>query len=579
VRRLGLLALAAACLAAAVPATAGAAGQIGYDGCVANDASRGCADLPADPLTGDTNVAVSPAGDLYATGQNAVLHFFAAPQGQISYDGCLGDDASQGCGDLPFSPLSLPSAIAVSPNGGSVYVTSAFNSAVAHFFRAPEGQLMFGGCVADDGSQGCTDLPLAPVHGPLGVTVAPDGAVYVTGGLASSISHFLAFPQGQIEFRGCLANDAAQGCRPIGGGPLALADGVVASPDGKSLYVASLGGTVSRFDRLAGGSIAYQGCWGNDASRGCADLPFDPLAGTAGIAVSPNGDSVYVASSTSDSVAHFFRGSDGALTYDGCVANTAEQGCADLPGAPIDGASSVAVSPDGKSVYVASGRSSSVGHFFRAPQGQITWDGCLNDDGSQNCGDLPGTPLTGARSVGVSPNNGSVYVGAGRAVAHFFRAVGDEAPAGSVKTPGGKPGGGPGGPIGTPGAQRCFGKRATIVGTARGDRIKGTRRADVIVSLGGNDRISAGGGNDLICAGSGNDKVSGGTGNDRESGGSGNDSLKGDAGKDSLKGDAGKDLLSGGPGKDGLTGGSQKDRCTGGSARDRASGCERKSSL
>jgi Ca2+-binding RTX toxin-like protein len=351
---------------------------------------------------------------------------------------------------------------------------------------------------------------------------------------------------------------------------------VVASPDGKSLYVVSGDGdSLSRFDRLPGGSIAYQGCWGNDASRGCADLPFAPLDGPRGIAVSPDGGSIYVGSGGSNSIAHFFRGSDGALTYDGCVANTASDGCADLPGNPISGASGVAVSPDGKSVYVAASQGNSVGHFFRAAQGQITWDGCLNNDGSQNCGDLPGTPLTSTTSVAVSPNNGSVYVGATSTVAHFFRAVDSSPPQGSVKTPGGKTGG----TVGTPGVQRCFGKRATIVGTARADRIKGTRRADVVVSLGGNDRVSGGGGNDLICAGSGNDRVSGGAGDDRESGGSGNDSLKGDSGNDSIKGDAGKDLISGGPGKDGLTGGSQKDRCTGGAARDKATGCERRSSL
>ncbi|MEA2364099.1 MAG: hypothetical protein QOD71_3244 [Thermoleophilaceae bacterium] len=575
-RRLGLIVLAAACLGAAVPATAGAAGQLGYDGCLANDASDGCRDLPGTPLSFTPQVAISPAGDLYTTGLNAILHFLAAPQGQISYEGCVGNDQTQGCNEVPASPLALPTAIAVSPNGGSVYVTGTFYSTIVHFFRGAQGDVNFGGCVGNDSSQGCTDLPLAPMDGPAGVTVAPDGAVYVTAAGTGSVSHFANFPQGQIEFHGCVANDGSQGCTPVAGAPLGSASGVVASADGKSLYVVSYqGDSLSRFDRLPGGAIAYQGCWGNDASHGCVDLPFAPLDGPRGVAVSSDGGSVYVGSTSSSSVAHFFRGADGALTYDGCVANSAADGCAELPGNPISGPNGVAVSPDGKSVYVAASQSSSVGHFFRAPQGQITWDGCLNNDGSQNCGDLPGTPLTSTTSVAVSPNNGSVYVGATDTVAHFFRAVGNETPPGSVTTPGG----GPGGTVGTPGVQRCFGKRATIVGTQRADRLKGTRRADVIVSLGGNDRVSGGGGNDLICAGSGNDRVSGGSGKDKEAGGSGNDSLDGGSGNDTLKGDAGKDLLSGGAGKDGLSGGSQRDRCVGGAARDKASGCERKRSL
>jgi hypothetical protein len=73
-----------------LPASAGAAGQIGYDGCLANDASDGCRDLPGTPLSFTPQIAISPAGDLYTTGLNAILHFLAAPQGQISYDGCVG---------------------------------------------------------------------------------------------------------------------------------------------------------------------------------------------------------------------------------------------------------------------------------------------------------------------------------------------------------------------------------------------------------------------------------------------------------------------------------------------------------
>lgn len=56
-------------------------------------------------------------------------------------------------------------------------------------------------------------------------------------------------------------------------------------------------------------------------------------------------------------------------------------------------------------------------------------------------------------------------------------------------------------------AYTCGGRRATIVGTNRGERIVGTTRADVIVALGGNDRIIGRGGADIICGGTGNDTI------------------------------------------------------------------------
>ncbi|MGH7129019.1 MAG: calcium-binding protein, partial [Planctomycetaceae bacterium] len=63
--------------------------------------------------------------------------------------------------------------------------------------------------------------------------------------------------------------------------------------------------------------------------------------------------------------------------------------------------------------------------------------------------------------------------------------------------------------------RRCLGKRATIVGTNGGDRIRGTAADDVIVARGGNDNINSKGGNDIVCAGAGKDKVRGGGGNDK----------------------------------------------------------------
>jgi hypothetical protein len=83
------------------------------------------------------------------------------------------------------------------------------------------------------------------------------------------------------------------------------------------------------------------------------------------------------------------------------------------------------LSPDGGSVYVASFNSDSIGYLLRdTVSGKLEWDGCLNDDGSQTCADLPGKPLERANSVAVSPEGRSVYVGrfSGAAVARFARA-------------------------------------------------------------------------------------------------------------------------------------------------------------
>ncbi|MFN2526285.1 MAG: calcium-binding protein [Actinomycetota bacterium] len=81
---------------------------------------------------------------------------------------------------------------------------------------------------------------------------------------------------------------------------------------------------------------------------------------------------------------------------------------------------------------------------------------------------------------------------------------------------------------------RCFGQRATIVGTAERDQLTGTRRRDVIVARGGNDAIVARGGDDLICSGAGNDNVMAGGGSDRVKEGKGTGFVNGGGGDDEL---------------------------------------------
>jgi Ca2+-binding RTX toxin-like protein len=203
------------------------------------------------------------------------------------------------------------------------------------------------------------------------------------------------------------------------------------------------------------------------------------------------------------------------------------------------------VSPDGDSVYVASRLSSSVSHFSLAPEGQITFQRCYANDSSQGCVDLPGEPLTGANGVAVSPDGDSVYVTSfgSNTVSHFFRARPGAAAGGA-----GGGGGGGGGGAGT--AFSCGGKPATLIGTPGNDDLAGTTGPDVIVGLEGNDIVRGLGGPDVICGGPGRDNIYGGGGKDRLIGNRGRDRLFGGPRADNLNGGPGFDRCRGGPGGD-----------------------------
>ncbi len=235
-------------------------------------------------------------------------------------------------------------------------------------------------------------------------------------------------------------------------------------------------------------------------------------------------------------------------------------------------ADALALQADGKVVVAASALDSG---FVARLQPSGLPDATFHGSGKVEIPEMAG--LTG---VAIQPDGGIVVTGGDSRYSELATVARLEGDSPGV---GGSPGSG--GPNGGPTAKvpRCAGRKATIVGTKRANKLKGTRRADVIVALGGNDKVDGGRGNDLICAGDGNDSLKGGPGNDRlygqngkdkEAGGDGNDRLDGGSGNDSLSGDAGKDNLAGGSGKDRLGGGGGRDNCNGGSGKDRAS-CER----
>jgi DNA-binding beta-propeller fold protein YncE len=316
--------------------------------------------------------------------------------------------------------------VTVSADGKSVYAVSQDSDAVARFTRntttgaltQPAGAA---GCISETGSGPCADGH--GLSGASSVAVSPDGkSVYVTSLSAvarlnrNTTTGAITQPAGSA---GCVSEDGSGPCAD-GHALSDGADSVEVSADGKSVYVASLpNNAVLRFNRnTATGAITQPagsaGCISETAAGPCAD--GHGLTGAVWVAVSPNGKSVYVASNTGNAVARLNRDTTtGAITQPaetaGCISETGSEPCAD--GHALNGPVWVTVSPDGKSVYAAAHFSNAVVRFTR----NTTTGAISQPAGTAGCisedGSGPcadGHGLAFAFSVEVSANGKSVYV-------------------------------------------------------------------------------------------------------------------------------------------------------------------------
>jgi hypothetical protein len=259
----------------------------------------------------------------------------------------------------------------------------------------------------------------------LGVVV---GVVALSCALAPSAG---ALSPGELVQTGCVVSgdDPPAGCVVEASAPLADLNRVAISPDGRSVYAGSQSNdTIAIFDRDAGsGALSYRGCVNDEGSGGCANARR--LDGPSSLAVSPDGQSVYASVAGAGGIVVFDRAADGSLSQKagsaGCIVSTTAEGCGQT--SVLGQAQWVTVSPDGASVYAVGIAQDTLQVFARSEDGTLLAKQCLRPAGGAGC--TSAAALDDPRAVVVSHDNRSVYVSSGldasgsQAVATFARAT------------------------------------------------------------------------------------------------------------------------------------------------------------
>ncbi len=343
------------------------------------------------PFMGSRAIAVSPDGkNVYvaSSGSDAIAIFTRDRQAGVLRQakkaaGCVAAKRAYGCAGA--IGLDEPNSVAVSPDGRNVYATSRAGNSITAFARNPRtGALRqlpppLAGCISGLSIPGCAS-GLALVA-PDVVVVSPDGNnVYVGSFFGNSVAAFARNPATgaltQLAGSAACIAEATAGCTT--GIALNSVEGLAISPNGANVYAATaLSNAVVTLSRdSATGALAQasdgSGCIVQSALSGCT--VGRQLSGANAVAVSPDGDGVYVTSLFSNSVTSFARnGSSGALTQlegaGGCLIYLRSAGCSF--GRALFAPEGLALSPNGKNVYVAAFKTGAIAVLNRGKAGAV----------------------------------------------------------------------------------------------------------------------------------------------------------------------------------------------------------------
>lgn len=352
----------------------------GAAGCIAAKGTHRCA--RAIGIDAPNSVAVSPDGrNVYATSRRSgsITIFGRIRKNgrlkQLDGNGCIATAPIPGC-DAGRAMLGSD-VVVVSPDGRNVYVGAFFGNSVAAFGRRAGGSLHqldgVAGCSTNSPTAGCsTGLALAA---PEGMAISDDGrTVFVASAVSNAAVTFArnratGVLTQAVDGSGCIVDEDLSGCTT--GAQLSGANAVEVSPDDENAYVTSLfSNSVTSFTRASDPSLTQNpgttGCLVYLIAVGCS--LGHALEAPEGVAVSPDGANVYAASFDSGAIAVLDRDTDtgGVMQKPGkpgCLTRAPNSDC--KRGRALRGASSLALSPDGRHLYVTAFRSDAVAAFRR----------------------------------------------------------------------------------------------------------------------------------------------------------------------------------------------------------------------
>jgi DNA-binding beta-propeller fold protein YncE len=336
--------------------------------CFAQTPASGCTSAPG--LESARAVAITADGhNLYVGGGTSISVFQRDAKGALTQLagvlGCVSSSGGTGCGHA--LGLSGVAQIGLSPDGRHLYAVSSIAGSVTAFARdTTTGALTqlrgAAGCVRPGGDGGCASgVGLA---GATAMAIAPDGrSLYVAGQEANAVASFSIDPVGgallQLGGKGACVRGGDDPGACLDGRALLGADALAISPDGAIVYAAAKDvDAVAVLQRdPTTGALSQQagltGCIRLSGGLGCATARS--LAQPSALAIAPGGRDLYVASASGNAISLLQRdAATGLMIQPAGTAGCIGQGIADCTAAPLLTApAALAMGPDGSSLTVA----------------------------------------------------------------------------------------------------------------------------------------------------------------------------------------------------------------------------------